>query len=1125
MDLPAVVYPPKSYLYGPSTSSWHSLRGRDEPEPSRLGVKTNDARNASVRITFRQGDKILGTLGSFKTRKPEARTDNEPADPDAMELEEGEMKKDETGKTEKQSGKLKLNWNMHSQIPGFYLSFSRQDEKHLHPVHVHFFVNNFLVTRDDDGTPVSVGVEHSAGDMDHLIKNLDPKAGLEPRSNGGIGMLWATDVEVWRKGCPQNSLENLSSSEPVFRHISKADLDRIKELGDDAIVDGSNFGDPDILSDGEWTIYGLLTCTKFTMYRTWLDIEESNRVYNFFVGYMHDLFFEVATHGNFPFYARQAAEQGTTKIYDHNFIPEEFTPPLPLVTRWRIETANQVPVSATPESWTTFKTLKAYPDAKTKAFAMRLGIERNRASAFAEMEEWFEKCGNKLEAEIWPLSIKSSYFLQMNFAEGDPVPAVDTRLSVEIVDGEFKGHLFEGVVVEDAYGLGMDLCASVYLKKGMQELPSIVMRASVCIQPLNDGIAYASQNAAVVTLAHGTNHLQGTRTQGVDFASLLFESPRTIMKVSSLADEADGSWDARNEFNRTLVSYGLNSMQRAAARFSFTSQSGLTIVWGPPGTGKTHVATAALHAHVNVGRLHGIRKRPILVCAPSHAAVDRNLGALIEALAKSNENVNICRFRGGAYPSNASAERTDDQVDEQALAELKRATDHVAAGDGVPAPAVWEAIDAATRSYQMIGGGMHLEYEFNRKRKDFIESHAKNISSEYHQEAWSFIDLKTEIKTAVGKEKTELCAELKLWEKFWNERFFDTVDVVFCTHLASGHPILSAHYSPKILMIDDYAQESLPTSAIPAAAHLDTLELFWATGDPEQQGPIHPTKGTNEAFWDITRSPFDMLFGDESVRERVQLVAQHRMRPVISSMVSRIWYNGTLEDSPAVQKESLLEKTIKQAYLPLGESWNGRTRFMVDVSGPAAESTKNNNNSLYNRAEGDLIVNIIAYLLSFDPKQEPGTPELPKIQHRDIMVVTSYKGQAQYIKKKLRAKKINTLGTKDVRAVEIRVLTTRSVQGGEAPIVLHSMVRNIKGHATDMGFTRQPSQLCVNFSRAQIHHITVGNVRALWQTKAHGNIEFKKGRPLYTLGLILDDFRAEQDVVSWMSLMNLIKGN
>jgi hypothetical protein len=64
------------------------------------------------------------------------------------------------------------------------------------------------------------------------------------------------------------------------------------------------------------------------------------------------------------------------------------------------------------------------------------------------------------------------------------------------------------------------------------------------------------------------------------------------------------------------------------------------------------------------------------------------------------------------------------------------------------------------------------------------------------------------------------------------------------------------------------------------------------------------------------------------------LLEQNPMRPAISGMVSRLWYDGKLRDSKSVLSVSPLELTILDAYERLKPHWNGSTRMMVDVGGP-----------------------------------------------------------------------------------------------------------------------------------------------------------------------------------------------
>jgi superfamily I DNA and/or RNA helicase len=210
---------------------------------------------------------------------------------------------------------------------------------------------------------------------------------------------------------------------------------------------------------------------------------------------------------------------------------------------------------------------------------------------------------------------------------------------------------------------------------------------------------------------------------------------------------------------------------------------------------------------------------------------------------------------------------------------------------------------------------------------------------------------KQDCRHATGDEKKKLREQINHMDKIWNQRYFDQVDIVFTSNSMSAHALLALHFKPRILASDEVSQAALADQAIPAAAFIESLELVWATGDPKQQGPLPLVEGSNETIGDLSKSPFDVLFGNKSIAERIILLEQNRMRPAISGMVSRLWYDGKLRDGDPVLSVSPLETTILEAYETLKPHWNGSTRMMVDVSGLEVFSECFGDwTSLYNRA-------------------------------------------------------------------------------------------------------------------------------------------------------------------------------
>lgn len=242
-------------------------------------------------------------------------------------------------------------------------------------------------------------------------------------------------------------------------------------------------------------------------------------------------------------------------------------------------------------------------------------------------------------------------------------PSPNMRLKLEIVSGPNKGHKFQGVFIEDPLGRYRDMYACAHLCKSLYQPVRPGATVDVRMEVIDDGRSRSRQNAAMDQLQRGSDD----HTQGLDLQEIFPENPRKMKNVGSLAQELKGVTEARATFDSILDRYGLDTEQRRAAEHSFTSDSGLTIVSGPPGTGKTYVQMAAVEGHVCVGDLSGVRKRQILVTAPSDAVVDRSLKMLAVNLGSAHRPIEICRFRGGQFSTYMSQVSTENETVQQEL--------------------------------------------------------------------------------------------------------------------------------------------------------------------------------------------------------------------------------------------------------------------------------------------------------------------------------------------------------------------------------------------------------------------------------------------------------------------------
>ena len=100
---------------------------------------------------------------------------------------------------------------------------------------------------------------------------------------------------------------------------------------------------------------------------------------------------------------------------------------------------------------------------------------------------------------------------------------------------------------------------------------------------------------------------------------------------------------------------------------------------------------------------------------------------------------------------------------------------------------------------------------------------------------------------------------------------------------------------------------------------------------------------------------------------------------------------------------------------------------------------------------------------------QPSRKDLPLIHSGDILITTPYLGQKQIIIRLL-SERLDI----DVSR-EIRVLTSRSSQGDEAPIVFVSFVSNRPGDALNLGFITAPKLINVLTTRAKYNLVLFGN--------------------------------------------------
>lgn len=86
-------------------------------------------------------------------------------------------------------------------------------------------------------------------------------------------------------------------------------------------------------------------------------------------------------------------------------------------------------------------------------------------------------------------------------------------------------------------------------------------------------------------------------------------------------------------------------MQSRALENSAGSETGLTVLLGPPGTGKTYCMTRTAEGHIRAGfALH--KRRRVICTAPTNVAIETFLRHFVDGLNEADKPIEIVLFKG-----------------------------------------------------------------------------------------------------------------------------------------------------------------------------------------------------------------------------------------------------------------------------------------------------------------------------------------------------------------------------------------------------------------------------------------------------------------------------------------------
>lgn len=290
---------------------------------------------------------------------------------------------------------------------------------------------------------------------------------------------------------------------------------------------------------------------------------------------------------------------------------------------------------------------------------------------------------------------------------------------------------------------------------------------------------------------------------------------------------------------------------------------------------------------------------------------------------------------------------------------------------------------------------------------------------------------------------------IKAWENL-QDSYLSRARVVFCTAGTASRKVLR-RFHPAYVLVEEASEIPESTCLVPLMSSYQNLRKVILTGDLNLF-PRPKSRSHNECFWSERLSLFGrmILSGHPSIK----LSTQYRMPSDICRTVSKLFYRESLKTEARCdwRLEAVnLTRFVTETY----HCKKGRS-FFFSISGSMPLQRKGST-SIVSPQHVSFICSFIERLLAF----VDGTPNLlPGVGKQDIMVLSYYNEEIRCLNALFRQ-----------RGWEgIRVKSVDSAQGSEAGVVIISATFH---PIPRFRFVRDYNRCCIALSRAKFCRIIV----------------------------------------------------
>eukprot|EP00977_Amphora_coffeiformis_P006232 scaffold1341_cov178-Amphora_coffeaeformis.AAC.9 len=492
------------------------------------------------------------------------------------------------------------------------------------------------------------------------------------------------------------------------------------------------------------------------------------------------------------------------------------------------------------------------------------------------------------------------------------------------------------------------------------------------------------------------------------------------LQQQSHNNTAESSYPESTEtFRQRLSNPHLDDSQVEAIQFALQPHRVVSLIHGPPGTGKTTTVVELIRQAV---RQHQWR---VLVTAPSNVAVDNVLSRLVGTnSSKKKDRLRVVRL---GHPARLQA-----AILPYSLEALVQAAD-----------------------------GTEIVADVRKELASYLAllSHAKY-----------------ETRATARREVRQLRREVRQREEGVVKQILQNAQVVLATTVGAAARILKNSPDFDLVVIDEAAQALEASCWIPI---LKGRRLVLA-GDHCQLPPTIQSsqpavlKGLGQTLFERLMH----LYGDHLAsstskvndtpeptkstgRVSRMLKVQYRMNQRIADWASKALYGGQL-----MTHESVAGQTLS-GILNLDETQGDddttdlkEPLLLIDTAGCALHEQVNAAGSRFNEGEAEIVRQHVAKLMQHG------------LTAPQIAVITPYNGQVETLRNML----LSEYPKLEIRSVD-------GFQGGERPVVVLSLVRSsARGGMDGIGFLKDDRRLNVAVTRAQRHCCVVADSETVLQS-------------------------------------------